>query len=376
MRKEEKSLKKQYMQLRVKLKYYHFLPIIVLVLALIGLVFIYSASCYSAEIEFGDKFFYVKKQGLSLAAGVIFMFLGLKLKTELLMKLKWVIFAVSVVLLALVFIPGLGVESYGATRWLNLGIFTIQPSEIAKFGFMIFLAGYLCEHSAKKLSNLIIPILCALIICGLIIIEPNMSITMVVGASFLIMLFVSGLDVKWLFVLLIFVLLAGVGLIFAEPYRMERLFAFIDPWQNPKAEGYQLIQSYFALGNGGLFGVGLFNSRQKYLFLPFAESDFIFSIIGEETGFLGAFFIMLLFLGVIILGIKIARRSNSRFHALLVTGIISILAIQSIVNFAVVTGTIPPTGVPLPLVSAGGTSLVTFMFVIGLVVNVARNHSE
>ena len=376
MQKGEKSSKKRYMQLKVKLKYYHFLPILVIILALIGLVFIYSASCYSAEIEFGDKFFYVKKQGLSLVAGIIFMFLGMKLKTEWLMKFKWVIFAISIILLALVFIPGLGMESYGATRWLNLGVFTIQPSEISKFGFMIFLAGYLCEHSAKKLRNLIIPILCALIICGLIITEPNMSITMVVGASFLIMLFVSGLDAKWLFVLLVLVLIAGIALIFAEPYRMERLFAFIDPWKNPKAEGYQLIQSYFALGNGGLFGVGLFNSRQKYLFLPFAESDFIFSIIGEEIGFLGAVFVMLLFLAVIILGIKIARRSNSRFHALLVTGITSILAIQSVVNFAVVTGTIPPTGVPLPLVSAGGTSLVTFMFVIGMVVNVARNHSE
>ena len=376
MQKGEKSSKKRYMQLKVKLKYYHFLPILVIILALIGLVFIYSASCYSAEIEFGDKFFYVKKQGLSLVAGIIFMFLGMKLKTEWLMKFKWVIFAISAILLALVFIPGLGMESYGATRWLNLGVFTIQPSEISKFGFMIFLAGYLCEHSAKKLRNLIIPILCALIICGLIITEPNMSITVVVGTSFLIMLFVSGLDVKWLFVLLVLVLIAGIALIFAEPYRMERLFAFIDPWQNPKAEGYQLIQSYFALGNGGLFGVGLFNSRQKYLFLPFAESDFIFSIIGEETGFFGAVFVMVLFLAVIMLGIKIARKSNSRFHALLVTGIISILAIQSVVNFAVVTGTIPPTGVPLPLISAGGTSLVAFMFAIGLVMNVARNHSE
>lgn len=376
MQKGEKSSKKRSMQLKVKLRYYHFLPVLVISLALIGLVFIYSASNYSAEIEFGDKFFYVKKQGLSLAAGIIFMFLGAKLKTEWLIKFKWIIFAISAILLALVFIPGLGVESYGATRWLNLGVFTIQPSEIAKFAFMIFLSGYLCEHSPKKLRNTVIPILCALIICGLIITEPNMSITMVVGASFLIMLFVSGLDVKWLLLLFVLVLIVGVALIFAEPYRMERLFAFIDPWQNPKAEGYQLIQSYFALGNGGLFGVGLFNSRQKYLFLPFAESDFIFSIIGEETGFLGAIFVMTLFLLIVILGIKIARKSNSRFHALLVTGIISIFAVQSAVNFAVVTGTIPPTGVPLPLVSAGGTSLVAFMFVMGLVMNVARNHSE
>ncbi len=376
MQKGEKSSKKRSMQLKVKLRYYHFLPVLVISLALIGLVFIYSASNYSAEIEFGDKFFYVKKQGLSLAAGIIFMFLGAKLKTEWLIKFKWIIFAISAILLALVFIPGLGVESYGATRWLNLGVFTIQPSEIAKFAFMIFLSGYLCEHSPKKLRNTVIPILCALIICGLIITEPNMSITMVVGASFLIMLFVSGLDVKWLLLLFVLVLIAGIALIFAEPYRMERLFAFIDPWQNPKAEGYQLIQSYFALGNGGLFGVGLFKSRQKYLFLPFAESDFIFSIIGEETGFLGAIFVMTLFLLIVILGIKIARKSNSRFHALLVTGIISIFAVQSAVNFAVVTGTIPPTGVPLPLVSAGGTSLVAFMFVMGLVMNVARNHSE
>ena len=357
-------------------KYYISIPILTFVLAGIGLLFIYSASNYSAELNYGDSFYYVKKQALSLIVGTVVMFIGMKIKTEIFLKIKWIIFALSAILLALVFIPGIGTSGYGATRWLNLGFITIQPSEVSKFGFIIFLAAYLSENPPVDIKNAIIPLLTGGIICGLIISEPNMSITVVVGASLLIMIYIAGFKTKWMLVLFTVALIGGFTLILAEPYRMERLMAFIDPWQNPKDEGYQLIQSYYALGSGGLFGLGLFNSRQKYLFLPFAESDFIFSVIGEECGLVGCLFIIVLFVALILCEIKIARRADSGYYSLLVAGISCITALQTAVNLAVVTGCIPPTGVPLPLVSAGGTSLVTFMFVSGLVFNVARNHSK
>lgn len=361
---------------KFRIEYYTLIPICAFVLAAIGLVFIYSASCYSAEINYGDAFYYVKKQAVSLAAGIILMFAAMKIKTEIFVKLKWVIFAFSVVMLVLVFIPGLGVSSYGATRWINLGFTTIQPSELSKFGFVIFLAAYMSERPPVNVKSAIIPLLCGGIICGLIMAEPNMSITVVVGLSLLVMLFAGGFNGKFMAVLGALVIAGGVLLIALEPYRMERFTAFLDPWKNPKDEGYQLIQSYYALGSGGLFGVGLFNSRQKYLFLPFAESDFIFSVIGEETGVFGCLFVMSIFLVYVLCGIKIARKAESGYCSLFATGLTSVTALQAIINFAVVSGSIPPTGVPLPFVSAGGTSLATFMFVSGLLCNIARNHSK
>lgn len=359
--------------MRLKFRFHerYLILIATVALALIGIVMIYSASSYSAELQFGDAFYYVKKQAIAFAAGLVFMIIGSKIKLEWLKKFHWIIYIVSLALLALVFIPGLGVASYGATRWLNLGLFTIQPSELAKFGLMIFLAVYMTEYPPTEFKRMIVPLLCGLAMCVLIILEPNMSITMCVGMALIIMIFVAGCRKKWFIMLVVLIAVAVPLLIILEPYRLKRFFAFLDPWQNPKDEGYQLIQSYYALGNGGLFGVGLFASRQKYLFLPFAESDFIFSVIGEETGLFGCIFLIAIFLVLIIGGIRVAMKAKCKFHSLLAAGLVSVIALQTVINMAVVTGLIPPTGVPLPYVSAGGTSLVTFMFVSGLLYNIA-----
>ena len=360
----------------LKNKSYIWLPVCAGVLSLLGLVFIYSASNYSASLTYGDAFYYVKKQAIALAAGIVLMIVGMKIKTEIFIKLKWVVFAVSVVLLALVFVPGLGSSSYGATRWVDLKFITFQPSELSKFGFVIFLGAYMAEKPPVTIKNAIIPLLCGGIICGLIMAEPNMSITVVVGLSLLVMLFVGGFNGKLMAVLGCLVLAAGVLLVVLEPYRMDRLTAFLDPWKTPKDEGYQLIQSYYAISSGGLFGVGLFKSRQKYLFLPFAESDFIFSVIGEETGLFGCLAVMAIFFIYVFCGIKVAKKADSRYHTLLCIGITAVTALQAIINFAVVSGSIPPTGVPLPFVSSGGTSLMTFLFMTGILTNIARNHSK
>ena len=344
---------------------YHFLLFSVL-LSAIGLLFIYSASRYSAEINYGDPFFFVRKQAVALAVGVAFFFAGRFIKPVWLIKAKWIVLFLSVAMLALVFIPGLGMSSYGATRWISFGFVTFQPSEISKFGLMVFLAAYMCEKPPINVKNMIIPVLATCAVCALVISEPNMSITMVIGLSALLLFYAAGLPKKIFIVLLLVVLAGGAVLIFTEPYRIKRLTAFLNPWENPKAEGYQLIQSFYAVGSGGLFGKGLFCSRQKLLFLPFAESDFIFSVIAEETGLLGCAVIMIVFVALIVSGFRTALAAQNRFEMLLSAGLTAVIGFQTLINVAVVTGCIPPTGVPLPFVSAGGSSLISFLFVSGV----------
>ena len=345
-------------------------------LSLLGLVFIYSASGYEAELTYGDAFFYVKKQAISFAAGIVCLIAARFLKPKILRKGRVVILLFSLVSLGLVFIPGLGVESYGATRWINLGFTTVQPSEIAKFGLMIYLASYLDAHPPTRIRNLIPPLLIGASTCLLIMAEPNMSVTVCVGACVFLTLFVSGGKKRWFLPVFLLVAAAIPVLILLEPYRVKRIVAFLDPWQNPLGEGYQLIQSYYAIGNGGLFGVGLFRSRQKYLFLPFSESDFIFSVIAEETGLFGCIVVLMIFALYVLCGIRVSMRAKSRFDALLSFALTSVVAVQTLLNVAVVTGSVPPTGLPLPFVSAGGTSLVAFLFSTGLLYGVAKRNDE
>ena len=200
-----------------------------------------------------------------------------------------------------------------------------------------------------------------------------MSITMVMAITMLIMLFIGGIKIKYLVLMLVPAMFLAVVLIIIEPYRLSRLMAFINPWANPKGEGYQLIQSLYGLAEGGFFGVGLFNSRQKYLFLPFAESDFILSIIGEELGLFGTLIILTLFAILCYLGIKISKNASDRFGSYLAVGITSVIIVQVLINIAVVTASMPPTGVPLPFISAGSTSLLVFMSAIGILLNINKN---
>ncbi|MEG1509358.1 MAG: putative lipid II flippase FtsW [Clostridia bacterium] len=343
-----------------------------LILVIFGIFMIYSASNYNALQHYNDSFFYVKKQTLSFVVGIIFIVATSFLSLDALKKISLPLYIVSVLLLALVFAPIIGVENYGAKRWLNLGITTIQPSEIAKFAMVFLLAKVLDTCDVTKFKGFLFSILTVGVVCCLIIIEPNMSITVCVAMVAFVMLIVGGARKKYLVCLIIPVLIALPILIIAEPYRIKRMMAFVNPWLSPQAEGYQLIQSYYALGSGGLFGVGYLNSRQKFLFLPFSESDFIFSVIGEELGLFGCIFTLLLFLIIIWRGISIAIKCQSRFGCYCAVGIVAIIAIQTMLNIAVVSGSIPPTGLPLPFISAGGSSLVVFMASVGILEKIAK----
>lgn len=348
------------------------LAVVAVILSALGLVFIYSASSYGAEVQLGDAFHYVKTQAIALALGLFAMIFISFVDVERIEKFSIPLYLVGLLLLGLVFVPVLGVESYGARRWLNLGFFTIQPSEYAKFFMVMMLAYYASRVNMKRAGNVIVMLLLGAAVALLLMLEPNMSITMCVVAVIFIMLFVSGAKVGFMALLVLPVLVGAIVLIVAEPYRMQRLLAFLDPWQSPLEEGYQLIQSYYALGSGGLFGVGLFSSRQKYLFLPFAESDFILSVIGEETGLVGVALVMVLFIVIAIRGVKIAREAQSRYACYLAAGITAVTTVQALVNFAVVCGAIPPTGLPLPFVSAGGSSLVAYLSAVGVLMAISR----
>ena len=351
------------------------------ILSSFGVIAIYSASNYIAKTQYNDAYFFVKKQLIGLVLGLIAMFFCGRIKPDFFRgkKVRWIAFLVPIVLLGLVFVPGLGKTNYGATRWIGIGGVTIQPSELAKYGFVIFSAAYMADDMGRmRTFKGILPVLMSGgVICLLIIIEPNMSVTMCVGLLMLTMLFLGGMKMKHFLLIFIPALLVVPIMIIAEPYRMSRLSAFLDPWENPRGEGYQLIQSLYALGNGGWFGAGLFHSRQKYRFLPFAESDFILSVIGEELGFVGVVVLFACAFFLVFRGLRAAARANDFFSMLLAAGITMVYGIQTVINALVVSGSIPPTGLPLPLISSGNTSLIVTMASMGVLYAVsAQNKTD
>ncbi len=350
-----------------------FIPCTAVLLALFGVVMVYSASNYSAQKDYGDSFFYVKKQAVGVVLGLAAMVFTAKFNYGKYKKAGLASVIVSAVLLGLVFIPGVGVESYGAKRWIGFAGITLQPSELAKFSLVLFTAGYFAENPDRiKKFRTILPVVgVGVLFAVLVILEPNMSITMCIGIVMIGLLFAAGAKARHLLLIVLPVVAAVPVLILAEPYRLKRLSAFLDPWASPKAEGYQLLQSLYALGSGNWFGVGLFNSRQKFDFLPFSESDFILSVIGEELGFIGVLFLFGAMFFLIYRGIRTAVGAKDLYGCILASGITLVYAVQVVINALVVSGSIPPTGLPLPLISSGNTSVIMFMASFGVLYNIS-----
>lgn len=350
---------------------------LVLALCAIGLVMVFSASYYSASIKQSDGLYFMRKQGIYLLVSIPAMLLLTRVDYHLLEKLKTPGLVVSIVLLVAVLL--VGKEENGAKRWLMIGGMSLQPSELAKFGMILYMSAFMSkrQHLMKDFSKGLVPMLLVIgVICSLVMAQPNMSMAVIIGMMGIIMLFIGGADYKHIALLLV----AGVGafILFAliEPYRVARLTSFTDPWQDPLGTGYQLIQSLYALGAGGLFGQGLNNSRQKLLYLTYGESDFVFSIVGEELGFIGAGCIVLLYAFIVYRGIRVALRCKDRFGSMLAAGISIVFALQVLVNIGVVTGAMPTTGQALPFVSAGGSSLVIFLCAMGVLLNISRHTAD
>jgi len=348
--------------------------VLVILISLFGILMIYSASFYTAYKDFGNKRYFSNKQLIGFLVGLVGLIFTSNFNYKKYKKLGIPFVIIAFVLLVLVFVNGVGEESYGAKRWIKIGSLTIQPSEIAKFSFIFFVAGYYAKNPkrATSLKGVIPVIIVGLLFCVLIMLEPNMSITVCFGLLMLTLLFLGGIPLKYFLIIIIPIIIAIPLLIILEPYRLKRLSAFINPWKNPKGEGYQLIQSLYALGSGGWFGLGLFNSRQKYKFLPFSESDFILSVIGEEFGFFGIIVLFAVLYCLIYKCYKVACKCKDFYGFLLCSGISTIFFLQVSVNALVVSGSIPPTGLPLPLISCGNTSLIVFMSAFGVVYNISK----
>ncbi|MBQ4099330.1 MAG: cell division protein FtsW [Clostridia bacterium] len=347
----------------------------VLALSLIGLVFVYSASKYFSKTTYGNEFYVAGKHLIGVLLGYGAFIFGAIIDYKKYFKFGKYLIILAIVLLLLVFTP-IGFSNYGATRWIKIGGITIQPSEIAKICYVIFVASYFAKKPirARGFISCLPVVAVGVIICICIILEPNMSITVCFGLLMLALLFTAGMKISHLLSLILPIACCVPLLIILEPYRLNRLSAFLNPWASPKGEGYQLLQSLYALGSGGWFGVGVFNSRQKFKFLPFSESDFILAVIGEEIGFIGLILLFALIVFIVVRCVKIAVKSRDFFGYMVAIGVACIMGIQSLVNALVVTGSIPPTGLPLPLVSAGNTSLITFMFSFGIVYNVSMQN--
>ncbi len=346
---------------------------IVLALVVYGLIMVFSASTASAYYIHGDALYFFKRQFAWAILGLILMFAISHWNYKNWYKYSVAIIGVTILLLILVMVAGKSIN--GAKRWLGVGPLTIQPSEIAKFALVIYMARRL-NHDHTKLKSFtkgFLPNLAVIcVISGLVIIEPHLSGALVILGVGLAMLYISGADLKH-FGKLIIPLIAGVALLIVlKPYRMKRMISFLDPFKDASGDGYQVVQSLYAIGSGGLFGLGLGRSRQKFLYIPEPQNDFIFSILCEELGFFGALLMIILFALLIWRGIKIAMTSPDMFSSLTVCGIMAIIAIQVILNIAVVTSSCPCTGITLPFFSAGGTSLSIILAEMGVILNISR----
>lgn len=336
---------------------------------------IYSASSIWAEYKFGDAFKYVKTQTLFIVIGIVLMNFVSNIDYKEYFKRTNLIIGVCLLLLVLVLIPGIGSIRNGSQSWFGIGSFGVQPSEFAKLGLIIFTAKYLAlnQKDLKNIKRGVFPILGMLfLVFGLIMLQPDFGTGMIIVVSILAMMFVAGVPVKFFLGLGGLGVFGIIGLIVVAPYRMERITSFLDPWKDPLGTGFQIIQSLYAIGPGGLLGQGFLNSRQKQFYLPEPQTDFIFSIISEEFGFLGVLIVSFLFLLILYRGIQIALHARDDFSKYLAFGMVFQILIQAVMNLMVVIGLIPVTGVTLPFLSYGGSSLLITMISIGILLNISK----
>lgn len=350
----------------------------VLALCVVGLVMVMSASSVVSQERFGSSWVYVQRQVLWSALGLLAFFLATRFDYRRLRRLAVPALVLVAALLVLVFLPGVGVRASGSSRWIGFGPLTFQPAELAKLALAVFTADLLVRRSdgLDDWRSVLRPALVVFALFGVLVMkQPDMGTTVVLTLVVGSVLFAGGVQLRQLAPVAGAALLTGAVLAFSAPYRRARVLAFLDPFSDAGNTGYQAVQSLIALGSGGLFGVGLGAGRQKWLFLPNAHTDFIFAVIGEELGLLGALLVVLLFGTFAVLGFRAATQAPDRFGYLLAVAITTWIVGQAVINIGATVGLLPITGVPLPFVSFGGSALLFTMAAAGIVVNVARQGS-
>ncbi len=348
---------------------------IVTTLICLGVVMIFSASGVYALQNMGKSTYYLTRHLMFLVIGFILALVMMAIDYRTLRPKAKGLLLLSIFLLVLVLIPGIGTEHYGARRWFRLGPLSFQPSELAKFAFLIYLADFLARKGnlIKDFFRGFMPVIILLGgVCLLILKQPDLGTTVFLSVITLLLMFVAGARVVHLGTLVLLALPVVYLLIFRVPYRLARIMAFLNPWEDSRGIGFQLSQSQIALGSGGLLGVGLGHSMQKLFYLPAAHTDFVLSIIGEEMGFFGTLSVVVLFGLFIWQGARIAKRTSDPFGYFLSTGIVAMIGLQAVINIGVSIGALPTKGLPLPFVSYGGTALVFHMAMVGLLLNISR----
>ncbi|MFH2137004.1 MAG: putative lipid II flippase FtsW [Candidatus Omnitrophota bacterium] len=349
---------------------------ITIVLLCVGIVMIYSASAIYAYEVLGDSAYYIKRHLIYVLIGIVCALGAMWMDYEYLRKIAKPLLLFSLFLLILLLVPGVGRQVGGAKRWFRLGIISFQPSELVKFAMIVYTADFLSRKKSYIHSFLygFLPVLLIMfVVGGMILIQPDLGTVMAIFSICFIMSFIGGVKLTHMAAVVLSSLPAIYILIFSVPYRRNRILAFLDPWKDPKGTGFQIIQSLVALGSGGICGVGLGHGKQKLLYLPASYTDFIFSILGEEMGFLGTSAVIVLFALFLLEATKISLKAKNSFGQILSFGLISCLVIEAIINMCVVTSIFPTKGLPIPFISYGGTSLIFNMIYVGLILNIGRN---
>jgi cell division protein FtsW len=340
-----------------------------------GLVMVLSASSVSAFADYGDSFMFVQRQALYAVIGVLALVATSRMRYQIWKQVALPLLLITLAMLVVVLHPSSGIEAYGSSRWFRLGPVTVQPSELAKFTLVVFTAAVITRKWGKldDLGHLAMPLLpVVMLVCGLVMLQPDLGTTVIISGAVFLVMFVAGVRMRYLAIVGITGVVIGAGLIMSADYRRVRFLSFLHPWDDAQSTGYQLIQSLIALGSGGFTGVGLGASRQKWEYVPNAHTDFIFSILGEELGLIGEIVVLLAFATLLYAGILIATRTTDVFGRLLASGIVAWFGLQTLVNLGAVTGLLPVTGVPLPFLSYGGSSLVVSLAAVGVLVSIAR----
>jgi cell division protein FtsW len=352
------------------------LLIVTLALVGVGIVMVYSTSAIIAGDRFGDPYYFLKRQGLYAGIGFVLMILMMFVPYGILKKFAYPILILSILFLIAVLIPGIGHRAGGSMRWLKIQSFSFQPSEFAKLGLVIFLAYFLTKKD-ERIRSFSFGFLPTLLLSGLVIAlvarEPDFGAALFLSTMVFLLLFVSGARVIYIVGALVIAVPVVYYLLMNVGYRYKRLMSFIRPWEDPTGTSFQIIQSFLSFGSGGLFGLGLGEGRQKLFFLPAPHTDFIFSVIGEELGLLGAMVIVLLFFIFTIRGIHIGLSLEDKFASYMALGITLMISLQAVINMGVVLGLLPTKGLTLPLVSYGGTSLVTNLVGVGILLHLSTH---
>ncbi len=354
---------------------YYLLTLITAVLLGFGLVMILSASSVSSYTQYGSSFMFFQRQVVWAVFGVGAMVIASRIDYHRWRGLGWLLLVATIGGLVLVLHPSFGTRVGGSSRWLGFGSMRVQPSEIAKLALLLVAADIAVRKNGRltTLRDVILPLgVIVALVAGLILLQPDLGTALIAVAIVFIVIFVAGVPMRIIAGLGLVGGIGGLGMALAEGYRRARLFSFLNPFRDPLNAGYQSVQSLIALGSGGFFGVGLGASRQKWLYVPNAHTDFIFAILGEEMGLIGTMLVIGLFVGFAYIGVRTARRAPDAFGRLIAIGVTTWIVGQAIVNMGAVTGLLPITGVPLPLVSFGGSALVVSMIAIGILANIAR----